>query len=102
MEAIRLKDGNFLFPADRLPALREIYRGVDGGPDRAIVYGLSYLLARGYKYLALVENDILVTPEWLPTAIGAMQRATADGLRVGAATVRTFNRRSCSCGRATR
>jgi hypothetical protein len=79
--------------ADRLPALREIHRGVDGGPDRAIVYGLSYLLARGYKYLALVENDVLVTPEWLPAAISAMQRASADGLRVGAATVRTFDRR---------
>ena len=79
--------------ADRLPALREIHRGVDGGPDRAIVYGLSYLLARGYKYLALVENDVLLAPEWLPTAIGAMQRASADGLRVGAATVRTYDRR---------
>jgi hypothetical protein len=79
--------------ADRLPALREIHRGVDGGPDRAIVYGLSYLLARGYKYLALVENDVLLTPEWLPAAISTMQRASADGLRVGAATVRTFDRR---------
>ena len=79
--------------ADRLPALREIHRGVDGGPDRAIVYGLSYLLTRGYKYLALAENDVLLTPEWLPTAIGAMQRASADGLRVGAATVRTYDRR---------
>lgn len=79
--------------ADRLPALREIHRGVDGGPDRAIVYGLSYLLARGYKYLALVENDVLLSPEWLPAAIGAMQRAAADGLHVGAATVRTYDRR---------
>lgn len=79
--------------ADRLPALREIHRGVDGGPDRAIVYGLSYLLARGYKYLALVENDVLLSPEWLPAAISAMQRAAADGLRVGAATVRTYDRR---------
>jgi len=79
--------------ADRLPALREIHRGVDGGPDRAIIYGLSYLLERGYKYLALVENDVLLTPDWLPTAIAAMQRASADGLRVGAATVRTYDRR---------
>ena len=79
--------------ADRLPALREIHRGVDGGPDRAIIYGLSYLLARGYKYLALVENDVLLAPDWLPTAIAAMQRAAADGLRVGAATVRTYDRR---------
>jgi hypothetical protein len=79
--------------ADRLPALREIHRGVVGGPDRAIIYGLSYLLARGYKYLALVENDVLLTPGWLPTAIRAMERAAADGLRVGAATVRTFDRR---------
>ena len=79
--------------ADRLPALREIHRRIDGGPDRAIVYGLSYLLARGYKYLALVENDVLLAPEWLPTAISAMQRASADGLRVGAGTVRTFDRR---------
>ena len=79
--------------ADRLPALREIHRGIDGGPDRAIIYGLSYLLARGYKYLALVENDVLLAPDWLPTAIAAMQRAAADGLRVGAATVRTYDRR---------
>jgi hypothetical protein len=79
--------------AERLPALREIHRGIDGGPDRAIIYGLSYLLARGYKYLALVENDVLLTPEWLPTAISAMQRASSDGLRVGAGTVRTFDRR---------
>lgn len=79
--------------ADRLPALREIHRGVIGGPDRAIIYGLSYLLQRGYKYLALVENDILLASEWLPTAISTMERAAADGLRVGAATVRTFDRR---------
>lgn len=79
--------------AHRLPALREIHRGVDGGPDRAIIYGLSYLLERGYKYLALVENDVLLKPDWLPTAIAAMQRASADGLRVGAATVRTYDRK---------
>jgi hypothetical protein len=79
--------------ADHLPALREIHRGIGGGPDRAIIYGLSYLLARGYKYLALVENDVLLAPGWLSTAIGSMQLAAADGLRVGAATVRTFDRR---------
>ena len=79
--------------ADRLPALREIHRGVVGGPDRAIIYGLTYLLARGYKYLALVENDVQLTPEWLPTAIRTMQVAASDGLRVGAVTARTYDRR---------
>src|ERR1700678_2536051 len=87
--------------ADRLPTLREIHRGVVGGPDRAIIYGLSYLLARGYKYLALVENDVLLTSGWLPTAISTMQRASADGLRVGAATVRTFDRRILFVRQAT-
>ena len=74
--------------------LCEIHRGVTGGPDAAIVYGLSYLLDAGYDYIGLLENDVLLAAGWYAVLKRLFSLGKRDGLRVGAATVRTYDKRS--------
>lgn len=73
--------------------LVEAHLGVTGGPDVAIVYGLTHLLQRGYDHIGLIENDVLLEPGWFETVMGLFDAGRADELDVGAATVRTFDRR---------
>jgi hypothetical protein len=42
--------------------LVEIHHDVTGGPDAAIQYSLQRLLALGYDYVGLIENDIALEP----------------------------------------
>lgn len=77
-----------------LPALREVHYGVTGGPDVAIVYALTCLLQKGYEYVGLLENDVLLEPGWLERLIKLFQQGKQDGLRVGAASARTILERT--------
>jgi hypothetical protein len=89
-------DGGRRLPLElrhELPSLREVHLGVTGGPDPAIVYSLSYLLRRGYDYIGLVENDVLLSPGWLRSLMQLFRTGASEGLRVGAVSARTFDRR---------
>ena len=72
----------------------ETHYGVVGGPDAAIVYSLSYLLSKGYNYVGLIENDVLLSPGWFDALTGLFESGGNDGLSVGAATVRPFDKRT--------
>lgn len=67
-----------------------VHEGVGGGPDPAIRLGLGRLLALGYDYCGLIENDIVLAPGWRRRLLDLFDFGARDGLRVGAATVRTF------------
>jgi hypothetical protein len=83
-------------PADLAPELdnlREVHHGVIGGPDAAIVYGMTRLLAEDYDYVGLIENDVLLQDGWLQGVLGLFEAGRRDGLQVGAASGRTFEKR---------
>lgn len=72
---------------------------VTGGPDTAIVFALSQMLAAEdafgfiYDYVGLLENDVLLDPDWLEPTIALFDNP--DGLPVGAVSARSFEDRVC-------
>ena len=91
-------DGSTSEEARRLPEsislrktrLVEVHLDVKGGPDAAIRYGLRRLLALGYDYCGLIENDIEFVPGWFSRLMELFELGAIDNLQVGAATTRTF------------
>lgn len=79
--------------ASTLPRLREVHYGVIGGPDAAIIYSLTFLLAQGYEYIGLLENDILMPGDWYSHTMGLFAAGERDGLRVGAVSARCLSGR---------
>jgi hypothetical protein len=80
--------------ASTLPRLREVHYGVVGGPDAAIIYGLTHLLGQGYDYIGLLENDILLPGDWFGHTMRLFEAGERDGLKVGAVSARCLaNRR---------
>jgi hypothetical protein len=73
--------------------LAEVNYGVKGGADAAICFGLRRLLDLGYDYIGLIENDILMGPNWFPTLLSLFELAAVDGLTVGAASVLGYQSR---------
>jgi glycosyltransferase involved in cell wall biosynthesis/ADP-heptose:LPS heptosyltransferase/predicted Zn-dependent protease len=69
--------------------LVEIVFDVRGGPDAAIQFSLKRLLAKGYDYVGLIENDIQLKPGWLEAMMAAWRAAQKDGFEIGAVTART-------------
>ena len=74
--------------------LTEIHYGVTGGPDAAILYGLSYALSAGYASIGLIENDVMLADGWFKASMDLFSRGAIDGLKVGAVTARPFDRRT--------
>jgi len=74
----------------------ELHLQVTGGPDAAIIFALNTLRGRGYDFVILVENDVLLAPGWLAAMLAAVQSAGQAGFQVGAATVRVFAQRVLS------
>lgn len=79
--------------APSLGCLREIHRSVIGGPDVAIYIALARMVALGYPYCGLIENDMELAPGWFEAMMALFDAGAADGLSVGAVTALTYNRR---------
>jgi hypothetical protein len=73
--------------------LAEVHSGVGGGADRAICFGLRRLLALGYDYCGLIENDLVFAPGWFAALLGLFRLAAEEGVACGAATVRGYQSR---------
>lgn len=70
--------------------LIEFNRGVTGGAERAVCFGLARLLALGYDYVGLIENDILFQPGWFAHLLDVFSLGAAEGIACGSATARSF------------
>ena len=81
---------NFHFRNARLV---EVNQNVRGGPDRSICFGLERLLHRGYDYVGLIENNIVMQPGWFGRLMNLFELAARDGIVCGAATVRSYEGR---------
>lgn len=65
---------------------------VRGGAGAAIVYALTEMLhsREMFTHVMLLENDVLLYDGWFDDLDRTCARARADGLEVGAASVRTY------------
>lgn len=63
-----------------------------GGADAAIVWKLSKMLAaeQNYTHIGLIENDVLLDPDWLEPTLELFEKGKADGLDVGAVSPRSY------------
>lgn len=94
-------DGSTSVTAKNLPSsvnylgssLLEVHENVIGGPDKAIVYALSYLQNKNYDWIILIENDILLEEDWLSVMMQSTANAELNGYTVGAATCRVYKER---------
>ena len=77
-------------------AVCELHQNVVGGPDCAIMYSLQILQKHSYDLVILIENDVLLSDGWFEAMWGSIRQAQAAGFKVGAATVRVFDRRVLS------
>lgn len=83
--------------AENLMAYADIdgYLNVTGGADAAIAFNLSTLLRHPnkYDYVGLVENDVLLDPDWFERSMELFARCRADGIEAGAVSARCYTDR---------
>lgn len=72
-----------------------LHSNVTGGADAAIVFSLSTMLAHpnNYDYISLVENDVLLDPDWFEATMALFEKGNEDGLKVGAVSARCYEDR---------
>lgn len=95
MDGSATEDGKGLpFHLDDYSA-RLVVQDVRGGPDAAIVYALTIMLADTYNYthVGIIEQDVLLHPDWLGPTLALFERGQADGLTVGAVSARSYEDR---------
>ena len=63
-----------------------------GGADAAIVWKLSTLLdaPEGYTHIGLLENDVLLDPDWLEPTMALFELGARNGLDVGCVSPRSY------------
>lgn len=65
--------------------------GIRGGPDAAVAYALTVMLAdTDYTHVGLIENDVLLPMGWFEPTMALFERGRADFLPVGSVSARTF------------
>lgn len=71
------------------------YANVTGGADAAIVFSLTTMLQHpnNYKYVGLVENDVLLDPDWFEPTMALFGHGQNSGLDVGAVSARSYEDR---------
>lgn len=71
-----------------------IHLNVRGGPDAAVAYALTTMLKGGdYTHVGLVENDVLLHPDWFGPTMALFERGEAEGLAVGSTSARCYEDR---------
>lgn len=68
----------------------QVHENVRGGADAAIVRALSLMLEHDYKFVGIVENDVLLHPDWFGPTMALFNRGMNDGLSVGAVSTRAY------------
>lgn len=66
---------------------------VRGGADPAAASALTEMLKHDYDYVGLVENDVLLHPDWFGPTFALFERGRSEGLEVGAASSRCYSDR---------
>ena len=88
----------YIFPPKEIPAnvegrfgfLQEHRGNVKGGADPAVAYALTEMLKEDYTHVGLVENDVLLHPDWFGPTFALFERGSSEGLCVGSASARCY------------
>ena len=88
----------YIFPPKEVPAnaegrfgfLTEHRVNVKGGADPAVAYALTEMLKHDYTHVGIVENDVLLHPDWYGPTSGLFDRGASEGLVVGAVSARCY------------
>jgi hypothetical protein len=85
------RDAHALRYFDKYKNLSE-YATIRGGADSAIAWKLSTLLASpaNFTHIGLMENDVLLDPDWLAPTLELFEKGKADGLSIGAVSPRSY------------
>ena len=92
-------DGSDTEAGRKLPLMYREYvkyprHNVRGGPDAAVCYALTEMLAAGgYTHVGIVENDVLLDPNWFPDTFALFERARKFGLEAGMVSARCYEDR---------
>jgi len=92
-------DGSDTVAGQKLPLMYHQYakyprHNVRGGPDAAVCYALTEMLAAGgYTHVGIVENDVLLDPNWFPDTFSLFERARDFGLEAGMVSARAYEDR---------
>jgi hypothetical protein len=74
----------------RNPNHCEITADIRGGADAAIAWKLTRLLKTTAEYVGLIENDVLLDPDWLEPTMELFEKGKQDGLDVGTVSPRSY------------
>ena len=66
---------------------------VFGGPDAAVIFALTELIARNYDYIGICENDVLLHKDWFGPTMALFERGRNEGLEVGVVSPRCYQDR---------
>lgn len=61
-----------------------------GGADAAIAWKLTWLLKTGATHVGILENDVLLDPDWCEPTMALFEKGKADGLDVGSVSARSY------------
>jgi hypothetical protein len=69
-----------------------VHRNIHGGADAVLVYKLTLLLQHPKKYthIGLLENDVMLDPDWFEPTMELFEKGKRDGLEVGAVSPRSY------------
>lgn len=85
-----MSDGRAFFDENRLHT-RFSRENVLGGADAAIAWKMTKLLEHPeYTHVGLIENDVLLDPDWLEPTMALFEKGERDGLSVGAVSARSY------------
>jgi len=70
--------------------LTQLLENIGGGAAAVIVYALQNLYQKGYEYIGLIENDVLLEPGWFKKTFELFNRYAT----VGAVSARCFKDRT--------
>jgi hypothetical protein len=68
----------------------KLHTNVKGGADTAVVYALTEMLKGDYTHVGIVENDVLLHPDWYGPTMALFERGAGEGLAVGAVSARAY------------
>lgn len=64
---------------------------IRGGADSAIAWKLTTALKNPhYTHIGLIENDVLLDPDWLEPTMALFEKGRRDGFEVGAVSPRSY------------
>lgn len=79
----------------KYPEVKRVMTNARGGPDYAAVRAFADMLdaPANYTHVGIIEDDVLLHPDWFGPTMALFGRGAAEGLEVGAVSARAYDDR---------